>query len=146
MNFRPSQNSSPKEVREIPTTSHNTGGSGGGRGPGSQNGSCHDILKLWTQSLRKTTIRSAPHMTASTHADLGRMPTMKSDEKQCSNNATTAAPCLKTAVDQEPKPISGGCSLKSNEKQCSNNATTAAPCLKAADYQAPTLISGGCQH
>ena len=46
MNFRPSQNSSPKEVREIPTTSHNTGGSGGGRGPGSQNGSCHDIILL----------------------------------------------------------------------------------------------------
>ena len=39
---------------------------------------------------------------------------MKSDEKQCSNNASTAAACLKTAVEQEPKQkeskqSSGGC-------------------------------------
>ena len=65
-----------------------------------------------------------------TQANLGRMPTVKSDEKQCSNNASTAAPCLNTRVYREPTQIPGrGATVKSNEEQCSDNASTAPPCL-----------------
>ena len=51
----------------------------------------------------------------------GTAPTMKTEKKHRKNNASTAAPCLKTAVYQEPKQISGGCQ---QWNQMKNNVPT----------------------